>query len=244
MKLGIKQVLQRILGLSGYLFLFAIYKILALSLDRAEGQFLHLLVLIPEDGIVLDIGANIGIMSVHLARKVGQGTVYAFEPMPTNFQTLERIIRFFRLRNVILQQVALGSENRDVAMVMPVARGGVRLQGLSHVVDANTSEEGDRVIVPCRRLDDMPEFFAPNCHISAIKIDVESFEYYVFDGARNLLATHHPIIYSELGENRSDVIALLQSFGYRPQILAGNLLVDFDPVQHANYSNFFFLYPA
>lgn len=240
MKIVAKQILQRILGLAGYLFCFAIYKVLTLRFDHVEGQFLHLLSLIPEDGIVLDIGANIGIMTVHLARKVYCGTVYAFEPMPANFRTLKQIIRFFQLHNVILQQTALGDVNQEVTMVMPVA-SGVRLQGLSHVATTNDAEAGDRAVVPCRRLDDIPELFTSGKPITAIKIDVEGFEYFVFDGARHLLATYRPIIYSELSKNHQLVFDLFESLNYRVQVLVGDGLKDFDPVQHRNYSNFYLL---
>jgi ubiquinone/menaquinone biosynthesis C-methylase UbiE len=82
MKNTIQKYLQKILGFNNYLFIFSVFKILTLRFDRKENDFFYFLRLLPENAIVLDIGANIGIMSVHLCKNVKKGMVYAFEPIP------------------------------------------------------------------------------------------------------------------------------------------------------------------
>ncbi|MEW6702255.1 MAG: hypothetical protein AB1298_06005, partial [Bacteroidota bacterium] len=73
MKNKIKCVLQKLLGFRGYLFVFSIFKIFTLKYDKKEGVFLELLNHLSNDSIVLDIGANIGIMTVLLAKKCNKG---------------------------------------------------------------------------------------------------------------------------------------------------------------------------
>jgi len=62
----------------------------------------------------LDIGANIGIMTVHLCKSVKQGMVYAFEPIPENYLALQKIARFFQVENLHLFNCALGDQNKVV----------------------------------------------------------------------------------------------------------------------------------
>ncbi len=64
------------MGFRTYLYVFAIFKIKTLRSDPKEKDFFHFLSLLKDGkGAVLDIGANIGIMTVHLARKLPNSTV-------------------------------------------------------------------------------------------------------------------------------------------------------------------------
>jgi len=244
MKLLIKSVLQRILGLENYLFLFSLFKITTLKWDAVEGDFLHLLSIIDDNGLVIDAGANIGIMSVLLAKKVSHGQVYAFEPMPINFKVLGKVIKWFRLDNVIIYPWALGNIEQELEMVMPVV-GAVRLQGLSHIIDESKGpvDSGDRAGVICKRLDDISAFFEPNAKITALKIDVEGFEYFVFEGGQKLLSTHHPIIYCEISnaDNVKKCAALLNPFNYEINVLVNHHLQVYEPQKHHGYWNFFLM---
>src|ERR1700747_516323 len=133
MKSKTKYILHKLLGFKNYLFVFSLFKIYTLKQDKKEKDFFHFLKLIPENTAVLDIGANIGIMTVHLARSVKNIKVYCFEPMPNNIATLKRIVNYFKLSNVQIFEFALGNTEGKVEMVMPVVNS-VRMQGLSHVV--------------------------------------------------------------------------------------------------------------
>jgi len=89
LKSGIKLLLQNILGFGNYLFIFSIITVKRLHLNQHEQEFLHFLDLLPTDHVLLDLGANIGIMTVPLAKKANNGKVYAFEPMPKNFKRVK-----------------------------------------------------------------------------------------------------------------------------------------------------------
>lgn len=241
MKKLIQAILQRILGFRNYLFLFSLYKAKTITTDKAEGDFSHFLSFIKPNSNVLDIGANIGIMTVNLARKANKGKVFAFEPIPDNISTLKRVIRFHKLQNVQLFECALGNEQKQTEMVLPVV-SAVKMQGLAHVVDQSITEfnEGITFKVPQYRLDDMPEL--KNVAIDAVKIDVENFEYQVFMGAKSLLMRHKPVIYCELwdNENRRQCFGLMNELRYRIYILHHKQLVPFDNTAHRT-QNFFFL---
>src|SRR6187399_475644 len=126
-------LLQRLLGFENYLELFGRYKVRTLRLDPRERDFFTFLALLPESGLVLDVGANLGVMTVHLSRHVHRGEVIAFEPMPSNLAVLRRVVERYRLNNVRVEECALGDHDGEALMVMPV-EFGARRHGLSHVV--------------------------------------------------------------------------------------------------------------
>ncbi|CAN5444181.1 hypothetical protein BH10BAC1_BH10BAC1_05190 [soil metagenome] len=243
MKNTAKYILHKLLGFKNYLFIFSLYKILTLRKDKNEKDFFAFLRLIPENTLILDIGANIGVMTVHLARTIKGSTVYAFEPMPNNISTFKRIIRYFKLENVKLFEIALGNSEGEAEMVMPVI-SKVKMQGLSHVVHDSipVNNDGERFKVPLKMLDHMSELTTASKRISAIKIDVENFEFFVLEGAKQLLAKHKPIVYAELweNENREKCFELFKKLNYKTVVVIDNKAVEFDAGKHKT-QNFIFL---
>lgn len=238
LKTTVKQVLQKLLGFDNYLFVFSIFTIRRMSRNHHEEEFVHFMEMIPDKGAILDIGANIGIMTVSLARKFPHATVLSFEPMPQNLKALKRIIRYFRLKNVQLFESALGEENGELTMVMPVL-DKVKMQGLSHVVEGDNNDplnQGLTFRVPVKKLDEIKELAAlPAIH--AIKIDVENFEYPVLKGGRELLLKHKPVIYCELWKNERRDLTLdyLRGLGYKVKVYDGKGMVDYTNQDVTNF---------
>ena len=243
MKEIIKRILQTTLGFKNYLFLFSIFTILTLRWKRKEKDFMYFIQMIPDDGIVLDIGANIGIMTVHLAKKLSNSKIISFEPVPCNLFTLKKIISFFNLKNIEIIETALGNQNGQIEMVLPVINS-VKMQGLSHVVHHKIIEfnHGEIFKVPVQTLDSFAEKKSLE-KINAIKIDVENFEYFVFEGGKNLIETHHPLIYCELwdNENRQKCFTFLKNLNYTIKIISNKKLEKYNPEIHQT-QNFFFIH--
>jgi len=211
-----------------------------MKFDARERNFRLFLSMIPEDGVVLDVGANIGVMTVLLARKCKQGKVFSFEPIPENFNTLTRVCRTFGLENVYLHQLALGDKTGELVMIMP--EDGSVMHGLSHAVDEPMADDhgGVKYLVKQDRLDNLQDIF--NGRVTAIKIDVENFENFVFYGAIELLKKHHPVIYTELwySERRNECIKLLRDeLGYSVKVWEDFKLVKYDPARHRRQDFFF-----
>jgi len=230
------------LGFSNYLFIFSLYIISTLKHNRKEGDFIHFLSMLPDNSTVLDIGANIGVMTVHLARKLPASQVFSFEPVPENLKTLRRLLKFYKLDNVTVFDVALGNYEGTAEIILPEHKH-VKFQGLSHIegIEGTEGDSGIKYQVPMHRLDDIAELKSPAKPVSGIKIDVENYEYFVLDGAKELLANHKPLIYAELwdNQNRKDCILLLQNLGYSVFVLENGTLAEFDSQRHQT-QNFFF----
>ncbi|PCJ67899.1 MAG: hypothetical protein COA58_01805 [Bacteroidetes bacterium] len=239
MKALIQRTLQKVLGYDTYLWYFTLYKLRTLRFDKNENDFFHFLSLIKPNQTTLDIGANLGLMSYHLAKN--SKSTYAFEPMPNNYAVVEKVKSKYRLDNLHILTNALGNENKSISLVLPEV-DGVKKQGLSHVVDNKMTEFNDGSIfeTDCYRLDDQSEL--KGVKIDAIKIDVENFEYEVFLGAENILKSYRPIIYCELwdNQNRQDCFKYLESLGYETKVLRRGKLevIQSNPT---DIQNFFFI---
>lgn len=222
------------------MFIFSRFKIHTLKNDRKEKDFFHFLQLLSDKkGIVLDIGANIGIMSYHLAKRLPQKNIHAFEPIPCNFKVLKKIKNRYHLNNLTLHCYALGNSSEDIKMILPKEKGAIQ-QGLSHVKHKDITEwnNGEQINVKQKKLDDILE----NKEVCGIKIDVENYEYYALKGGVDLIKKNNPIVYCELwdNENRIKCFDLMSSIGYQVYILLKNELVIYDSSKYQK-QNFFFI---
>lgn len=207
--------LQKAIGFKSYLLLFSIFKIV--KIKSYEPGFTHFLSLIENKGIILDVGANIGITAIPMARKFNAARIYAFEPISHNFNNLNRVIKLFGVKNVTSQKVALGEFTAEVEMVTPV-QGGVIKQGLSKINDHDTPGRLEKVKII--NLDSIPF----KGKVTAIKIDVEGHELQVLKGAGKILSKDKPIIYCELWDSiRAEVVAYMQTYGYKSYIFDESL---------------------
>jgi FkbM family methyltransferase len=163
---------------------------------------------------VLDIGANLGVLTLTLSRLVGPtGRVHAFEPNPRMVELLTRSIGRNRCVNVRLYPIALGSKPGELSLWVPRGTAG----------DASLVRrfppDGFALSVPVRRLDDVA-VDAGLGPIRLIKIDTEGFEPEVLQGARDLLAARScDAILFELNEHQGRLgdhptFALLAELGY------------------------------
>ncbi len=243
-KKNIQYRLQQLLGLKTYLFWFARFKIHTFRWDKNEKDFFYFVNLLSSKSNVLDIGSNIGVTTYHLAKKVNQGKVFSFEPVPPNYETLQRIKKHYDLSNVELYDVAVGDENKIVEMVMPEVQQ-VQMQGLSHVVHEDLTEfnEGKRFTASLVTLDNLNEL--SDIPIEGIKLDVENFEYFVLKGGQDLIQKNQPIIYTELweNENRTKCFEFLLDLKYSIKVLNGKGLKDYNPNVDKT-QNFFLLPPT
>ena len=130
---------------------------------------------------VLDVGAQTGWYSMHMARRVGQGgQVYAFEPFSPSYSMLRKNIEENRLYDII-----------DARNIACGARSGVMKAGVAS--DMTVAEPDNGVSIECVALDDVVEG-----EIHLCKLDVEGHEPQVIAGMKKNIERSRPILVAEM----------------------------------------------
>lgn len=142
---------------------------------------------VPRISTVLDVGANIGLSTILLARAAQR--VVAFEPSPANLVYLRRNLASNGITNVEIVAAAVSDQRRTLRF--HVAQFGAG----SHVVAEGHVQAGSipTIDVPAVTLDD-----TVSSPVSLIKIDAEGHEPDVLAGARSVLARDRPLVYTEI----------------------------------------------
>jgi len=145
--------------------------------------------LIQKGGVVVDVGANVGALTIALADTVENGEVHAFEPGPSNFERLENnILANPKLKAIVkLNNYGVGEKNGRL-----IWREFSHMPGNAgfHVPDGSWSAR-QSVECPIITLD---EYFGDRTDVTFIKIDTEGYEYNVLCGALDLIKRCRPVM--------------------------------------------------
>jgi FkbM family methyltransferase len=191
--------------------------------------------LIRRGDTVLDIGANLGMVTVHMASLVGGGgVVHAFEPNPRLIGLLRRALDRNCLPQVKLHEFGLGPAESTLELRIPRSDTG---EG-SFVLNRDTGNCLS-VQVRVRTLDDVAREQDIR-RVSLLKIDVEGFEASVFRGAPQFLEQVRPDailfeVMEQIPGRVSDVpvFRILLDCGYTflsiPRSMVSMHLLPFDP---------------
>jgi FkbM family methyltransferase len=170
--------------------------------------------LLPEGGVLLDVGAHVGHWSLRLAAKASR--VIAVEANPVTASTLRRNVALNDLGDkVTVVELAAWDETASLRLFDPynqVAGGSTRVM---------PTDNGDGT-VQADRLDNAL-YYAPIIErpkrIDLVKLDVEGADIHAIDGMADLLANYHPALFIELHDiygyyTRADLEAALERVGY------------------------------
>jgi FkbM family methyltransferase len=174
-------------------------------------------------GIFLDIGANLGTVTLPIARDFSGIQTHSFEIQPFLISALRTNLDLNKLTNVVIHEHGLGDQVDTITIQLPdyTQAGNVGALSLSPKVRAHSDiavGHGDSVTVNVVPLDSI-KFDQP---IRAIKLDVEGYEQLVVAGAIGTLKHNNypPIVYELWGynawwnEERVQFEQFLNSLGY------------------------------
>jgi len=174
---------------------------------------------VSERSVVYDVGAHVGLVTLIAARRIspGLGRVYAFEPSPDNFASLERHIRINRYNDRVSAFHCLVGERTAATVRFSCRPGQFTANSLGYDVPG-----GQTIPAAMTSIDDMVRSGSlPAADV--IKIDVEGYERAVLQGARALLRERspmvicamHPTTLAQLGTSPCAIIAEMAAWGYR-----------------------------
>lgn len=151
--------------------------------------------LVEEGNVVFDVGANVGDVAMHAAKRVGdRGKIYAFEPDQTNIGRITKNLEQNSFDNIVLNKVGLGDEEGSFSLysVEPGNRGMNRIL---------PSEDGvsESSYIQVTTMDRYVEEHKIDS-INLIKIDVEGYEFKVLKGGISTLKRFSPLLFIELDD--------------------------------------------
>jgi len=156
--------------------------------------------LVPKDGIVVDVGANVGAVALPIAAHLERGHVYAFEPTDFAYAKLARNLelnprlqpRVTLVKSFVAEQAAPVSEltaysswpvvDTPDAQLHPVHKGAAKMASCGQTTIDNFVRE--------QKLD----------RLSLIKIDTDGHEFAVLSGALDSLRRFQPVVIFEACE--------------------------------------------
>ena len=170
------------------------------------------LLLRPGDRFV-DIGANIGMITLHARSLVGDGgRIDCFEPNPDCVAAIRANLALNAITNVVIHPCGLGDHAGPMTLHLTSEHSGTAT--LADTGGDTVREFSVDVEVGDEALPEAPR---------AIKIDVEGFELQVLRGLRRTLADSAPFVITEIiesqlaraGASTSDLVELFAGHGYR-----------------------------
>jgi FkbM family methyltransferase len=143
--------------------------------------------LISDGSIAFDIGANVGILTIPMARRVGRsGKVVAVEPAAENLRSLRRRLDIAQMSSWV--QIFDGVASNRVGIEKLVL---TPLQPWDHHIGRNGEDVASITV-------DALVAGLPPGPVSYIKIDVQGAEQLVLEGMQETLRTHKPAICIEI----------------------------------------------
>lgn len=162
----------------------------ALAGTEYEAEMRWFLAKMKEGDLFVDVGANVGVYTLHASRRVGaKGKVFAFEPTPETHQILVENTRLNNCSNVICEKIALGERNGTFRLV-----AGDRPASNS-IIEATDAFDGRDHVIGMT----LDSYCARHQigKINFIKVDIEGGEAAFFKGASNTLRKDRPVVVFE-----------------------------------------------
>ncbi len=153
--------------------------------------------MLQKGDVFVDVGANIGLMSILAAKSVGDtGKVISFEPNPKTRDVLEQNIAVNTISNIQVSKFAIGNKIEETKIYdrWDSNRGSASLIKPDYETDSYT--------INTITLND---FFKTNkTKIRMIKLDIEGYELEALKGAKEILETQTPMLIVECSNMREN----------------------------------------
>ena len=180
---------------------------------------------IKEGDVVVDVGAYIGYFSLLASERVGdKGCVYAFEPVPRNFERLMRNLKVNQVKNV--KAYNFGLSDKDETLSLSVPRDIPAESSLASSWTELTKDIKLNKDIVKAKLIPFDQFYKDEnlSRVDIVKIDVDGAELKVLKGMRNTLSNSNdavlflevtPPLIKLLGGSVIEMVELLLDCGFK-----------------------------
>ena len=181
-------------------------------------EFIFLHRFLKPEMIFVDIGANQGEYSLFAAKRLTQGRVLAFEPLPSILKVLKKNIELNQFKVIEVFELGL-SDKEEMLKIHEIED---EHEGLA------TFYPGERkglaeFEVQLKTLDDVVE--KSNCpRVDFIKLDIEGGELKALKGSRKTIGKFKPLVmveinndtYQAAGYSSTDIVEFFSALNYHP----------------------------
>ena len=149
-----------------------------------------------ENKDILDIGSNIGLISLAICKNLQYNSINLFEPQPNYLSFSKDLLKDYN--NIYFHNVGVGNQNEEKILYSNKDEniGCNTFLTKDPLQNDNFINNMDQYLCKIIKLDD---YLINIENIDFIKIDVEGFEAYVIEGAFELIKKFKPYIYVEVG---------------------------------------------
>jgi FkbM family methyltransferase len=160
--------------------------------------------------VIFDIGGNIGITSIYLAKLFPDSLIYSFEPMPENFEILQKNISHYK--NIRAFNFGLGSKNGSFKVYL--SSDPENYGGISFYPDAYGNQKGSYSSCVVKNVNEIIKDLEIE-KIDLIKIDTEGAEYDILSTLKVDILRGASWITGELHGNRDfELLNYLNDLGF------------------------------
>ena len=195
--------------------------------DWFEDEITAVRKLLKPGQTVLDIGANLGVYALSMAKVVGnKGRVIAFEPASNTAALLKQSASLNGFNHLEVDPRGVGAQSGEAILSLD---SNPELNQIVETFSVETEDSPTSEAIKLTSLDDWAANQSNLEAISFIKLDAEGQELNIIAGAHQLLTTHSPLILYEV-KHKSDMhLELVDAFekiGYASySLLPGPLLL-------------------
>ena len=171
--------------------------------EREQEELTLIRRFVPESGVYVDVGANIGIHTMFYSTAMKAKRVIAVEANPVTLKNLHKNLELNAdiLGDIQVEAVAVSRKEGEVAF----CTGG---NSAGNCISWGAT---DAIMMPAYPLDDLIQE-----KVDFIKIDVEGEEMNVILGAAELLMKQRPIVFVECWpRHKNRMLGLMQAFEYK-----------------------------
>jgi len=165
-----------------------------------------------KEGVAIDVGANLGMLSIPLAKMLGdKGKVISIEAEKKNIEFLRKNVRINNLKNVFV--IGKGAYSKKGKINLNLDEYGI---GGHSIQKTKGSEFGKKQLIDVDTIDNILKELKIK-KVDLVKIDIEGGEIDALKGAKKTLKKCHPKIIFEAVEDveKGKIELMLAKYGYK-----------------------------